>query len=94
MRKKSLPALKHCQRLVLPHATAYRFARDMGYSNNFGDETENAGCCWLNISLRRNPELSVCWAEGLPLSRAQGMNRQNAEICFMIEKVVAKNNIF
>jgi hypothetical protein len=39
-------------------ATEYRLAKEMGTSNNFNDETETAGCDWLNSFLRRNTELS------------------------------------
>jgi hypothetical protein len=51
----------------------------MGISNNFSDETDTAGYCWLNSFLRRNPEPSARQAEGISLARAQGMDRKNVE---------------
>lgn len=73
---------------------AYQFAEKLGIKHNFSKEKEEAGFAWLHSFLDRNPELSVRQAEGLSLSRARGMNRDDVRKFFdLLEKVMTENDL-
>ncbi|CAH1993336.1 unnamed protein product [Acanthoscelides obtectus] len=73
---------------------AFRFAEKLGIKHPFSAATEKAGFAWLHSFLDRNPELSVRQAEFLSLSRAQGMNREDARRFFeLLDEVLTKNGL-
>lgn len=74
---------------------AYRLAKELGIPNKFNDVNEMAGYDWLNSFLKRNPELSLRQAEGLSVSRAQGMNKEDVDNFFkLLENILRKNKLF
>lgn len=55
---------------------AFKLAEQLKIKNTFNKENKMAGYDWLKMFLKRNPELSVRKAEGVSLSRVQGMNKK------------------
>lgn len=63
-------------------STAYDLAERLKIKHPFNKTTKLAGYDWLNMFLKRNPDLSVRKAEGVSLSRCQGMNRDEVNTYF------------
>ncbi|CAH2003432.1 unnamed protein product [Acanthoscelides obtectus] len=72
---------------------AFWFAEKLGIKHPFSAATEKVGFAWLHSFLDRNPELSVRQTEGLSLSRAQGMNREDARRFFELDEVLTENGL-
>ncbi|KAJ8937931.1 hypothetical protein NQ318_005538 [Aromia moschata] len=64
------------------------------YSIHSQLKKEMAGFAWMQSFLERHPELSVRQAEGLSLSRARGMNRDDVRQFFnLLNQVVTEYNL-
>ncbi|KAJ8942178.1 hypothetical protein NQ318_002851 [Aromia moschata] len=73
---------------------AYKFAEKLHIQHTFSAEKEMAGFAWMQSFLERHPELSVRQAEGLSLSRARGMNRDDVRQFFnLLNQVVTEYNL-
>ncbi|KAJ8939864.1 hypothetical protein NQ318_017142 [Aromia moschata] len=73
---------------------AYKFAEKLHIQHTFSAEKEMAGFAWMQSFLERHPELSVRQAEGLSLSRARGMNRDDVRQFFNLwNQVVTEYNL-
>lgn len=65
---------------------AYQFAEKLGIKHKFSKEKEKAGQHWLTSFVERNKDIPVRQAEGLSVSRAQGMKREEASAFFRLKK--------
>ncbi|XP_054706877.1 jerky protein homolog-like [Uloborus diversus] len=70
---------------------AYQFAEKLGIQHTFSKEKEKAGQHWL--FLERNKDVSVRQAEGLPVARAQGMNREVGAFFKLLEEEMVKHDL-
>ena len=67
---------------------AYQFAEKLNIKHPFSETSMSAGNVWLTRFLKRNKELSIQKSEGLSLSRAHGMNRNNIQnVCNILLKI-------
>lgn len=94
----------HIQRLEMagfsPDRTAvrrlaYEFSERLGIKHSFNKNSEKAGYDWFNGFMVRNPELSLRQAEGLSLSRAEGMTREVVDNYFdKLKKIYNENDFY
>lgn len=73
---------------------AYQFAEKLGIKYKFSKEKEKAEQHWLTSFLERNKDTPVRQAEGLSVSRAQGMKREEVSEFFrLFEEETIKNEL-
>lgn len=73
---------------------AYNLAKSMGLRHRFNEDKKMAGADWLKLFLKRNPTLSIRKAEGVSLSRAEGMNKEEVNKYFeLFTKVLTENEL-
>ena len=73
---------------------AYRFAVQNGIKHFFNTEKKEAGYDWMKLFLKRHPELSIRQAQGVSLTRMNGMCKNEVEDYFKIlEEVLVHNDI-
>lgn len=73
---------------------AFHLALCLGIKHKFNSEEEVAGYDWLNMFLKRHPDLSVRKSEGVSLARSQGMNKKEVASYFqLLEEVLIANDL-
>ena len=73
---------------------AYNLAQSMGLRNRFNEDKKIAGADWLKLFLKRNPTLSIRKAEGVSMSRAEGMNKEEVLKYFeLLTKILTENEL-
>lgn len=73
---------------------AYNLAQSMGLRNRFNEDKKMAGVDWLKLFLKRNPVLSIRKAEGVSMSRAEGMNKEEVQKYFeLLTKILTENDL-
>lgn len=75
-------------------AMAFNLAEQLNIKHTFNREKGLAGYDWLNMFLKRNPDLSVRKAEGVSLARCQGMNKNEVSSYFtLLQNVLEEADI-
>ncbi|XP_030749386.1 uncharacterized protein LOC115877377 [Sitophilus oryzae] len=75
-------------------AMAFNLAEQLNIKHTFNREKGLAGYDWLNMFLKRNPDLSVRKAEGVSLARCQGMNKTEVSSYFtLLQNVLEEADI-
>lgn len=73
---------------------AYDLAEKMNIKHKFNRATGKAGFVWLQLFLRRHPDLSVRKSEGVSLLRSQGMSRKAVSDYFkLLENTLIENDL-
>lgn len=91
---KKLQAAAFCPTVTEVRILAYKLAERYNLKHNFNRDKMMAGYDWFYKFLQRNPDISVRKAEGLSLSRAQGLTREDADAYFNILKsILVENNL-
>lgn len=73
---------------------AYNLSQSMGLENRFNKDKKMAGADWLKLFLKRNPSLSIRKAEGVSMSRAEGMNKEEVQKYFqLLTKILTENDL-
>jgi hypothetical protein len=73
---------------------AFTLARKLGIRHRFCVAKERAGKDWSASFVRRHPEIVVRRAEGISLSRAWGMKKENTGKCFeLLKKTLLENDL-
>lgn len=78
---KKLQAAAFCPTVTEVRILAYKLAERYSLKHNFNEEKQMAGYDWFYKFLERNKDISVRKAEGLSLSRAQGLTRITYTYC-------------
>lgn len=73
---------------VVLRRLAYSFAEINNIPNKFNKEKKMAGYDWLQLFLKRYPELSIRKAEGVSIARALGMCKERVGDYFQLLKDV------
>ncbi|KAJ0172481.1 hypothetical protein K1T71_011620 [Dendrolimus kikuchii] len=78
----------------MPRRLAFEFAEKLVVKHNFDKETRKAGPHWLQSFLERHSELSVRQAEGLSVTRVQGLNRKEVDKMFkLLLQILTKHDL-
>lgn len=73
---------------------AYNLAQTVGLQNRFNKYKKLAGADWLKLFLKRTPTLSILKAEGVSMSRAEGMNKEEVQKYFeLLTKILTENDL-
>lgn len=73
---------------------AFQLAKKLNIKNPFSEESELAGNVWFTGFMERNPELSQRKSEGLSLSRAYGVNREDVKDFFNLLETIYEEHDF
>ncbi|KAI4462013.1 helix-turn-helix psq domain [Holotrichia oblita] len=69
---------------------AFHFAERLNISHRFDKTTEKAGYDWMQMFLKRSPDIRLRQSEGVSLARSQALNR--ADAYFQLLKQVLTDN--
>ncbi|XP_045773169.1 MFS-type transporter clz9-like [Maniola jurtina] len=73
---------------------AFQFAEQLEIKHRFNESNEKAGYDWLQLFLKRNPDISLRKSEGVSYARGRGMNKDEVSAYFeMIEKTLTENDL-
>lgn len=73
---------------------AFELAEKLKIQHKFNKETRTAGYDWLNLFLRRHPDIAIRKAEGVSIARASHMNRENVNQFFqLLDKILSDNQL-
>lgn len=89
---KRLQAAAFCPTVTEVRILAFKMAERYKLKHKFNTEKEMAGYDWFYKFLKRNPDISVRKSEGLSLSRAQGLTREDADAYFNLLKSTLEEN--
>lgn len=89
---KKLQAAAFCPTVIEVRILAYKLAERYKPKQSFNKEKMVAGFDWFCKFLQRNPNIYVSKAEGLSLSRAQGLTRKDTNTYFNLLKTILLDN--
>lgn len=73
---------------------AYQFAEQLNIKHKFNKTGEKAGYDWLQMFLRRNPDIVLRKSEGVSMARSQGMDRVEVNTYFnLLENILVENDL-
>ncbi|KAI4466550.1 hypothetical protein MML48_2g00003460 [Holotrichia oblita] len=73
---------------------AFHFAERLNISHRFNKTTEKAGYDWMQMFLKRNPDIRLRKSEGVSLARSQALNRVEVDALFqLLEQVLTDNDL-
>lgn len=73
---------------------AFSSAEQLHIKHRFNQNSEKAGYDWLQLFLKRNPDITLRKSEGVSYARSQSMNRTEVNIYFeMLEKTLCENDL-
>lgn len=73
---------------------AYQFAEQLKLKHKFNKTEEMAGYDWLQMFLRRNPNIVLRKSEGVSMARSRGMNRLEVSDYFkLLERILTENDL-
>ncbi|XP_035432885.2 uncharacterized protein LOC118264478 [Spodoptera frugiperda] len=73
---------------------AFQFAEQLNIKHKFNKSEEKAGYDWLQMFLRRHPDIVLRKSEGVSIARCQGMNRNEVSAYFdLLEKNLIDNDL-
>ncbi|KAI4466563.1 hypothetical protein MML48_2g00000591 [Holotrichia oblita] len=73
---------------------AFHFAERLNISHRFNKTTEKAGYDWLQMFLKRNPDIRLRKSEGVSLARSQALSRVEVDAYFqLLEQVLTDNDL-
>lgn len=73
---------------------AFQFAERLKIIHRFNKTTEKAGYDWMQMFLKRNPDITLRKSEGVSLARSQALNRVEVDAYFkLLEQVLTENDI-
>lgn len=89
MQAKGFPLTIYDVRVI-----AFQFAEQLNINHKFNKSDEKAGYDWLQMFLRRNPDIVLRKSEGVSIARRQGMNRVEVNAYFdLLEKNLLDNDL-
>lgn len=90
MQSKGFPLTIDDMRTII----AFKFAEQLNIKHRFNMESEKAGYDWLQLFLKRHPDISVRKSEGVSIARSEAMNRTEVNDYFnMLEKILIENDL-
>ncbi|XP_044764486.1 MFS-type transporter clz9-like [Coccinella septempunctata] len=92
--KKIVKHIIKLQKFGFAPTMAYKLAEKCNQHHKYNREKQIAGMDWLQLFLKRNPELSIRKSEGVSQARSMGLNKKNVSDYFsLLQNILIEHNL-